>query len=370
MLRFFFKRQLGLICPLWVLFVATAWGQTPGSDSSLFPPNPFSRIDAWARQCAQNKFTRIDSLAAALQLGASNDMEKARAIFVWLSESVTYDVDNLSQPEKSNGNAEAVLKGGKALCDGFSTLFHQLAAQMNLEVKTVNGYAKGYSYFPGKSFSTPNHSWNIVKIDGKWHIVDATWGQGFGSNENGKVAFVKHFDDYWFDVDPYAAIFNHLPDNKAHSLLDSIPDLRQYEKMQRVDPGFFKMGFDGATSLRSAWKAAAPPVLPQAYTLDIPVRVLKAPALAHLQTGRLYEFSLYIPDAQCVYFLESGKKPVRIAPENGYFHFMYPAETPGELWLGVQHSGSGGQADVFLQYKMINNLFYICLKNFTDGKLL
>ena len=36
---------------------------------------------------------------------------------------------------------------------------------LGLEVKTVNGYAKGSSYVEGIVPKSTNHDWNVVKID-------------------------------------------------------------------------------------------------------------------------------------------------------------------------------------------------------------
>jgi uncharacterized protein (TIGR03000 family) len=38
------------------------------------------------------------------------------------------------------------------------------------------------------------HAWNAVKLDGEWHLVDATWGAGGIKDKQ----FVKKFKDYYF----------------------------------------------------------------------------------------------------------------------------------------------------------------------------
>lgn len=42
----------------------------------------------------------------------------------------------------------------------------------------VHGYAKGVGYKPGMKFDGEGfkHSWNVIKINGEWKIVDPNWG--------------------------------------------------------------------------------------------------------------------------------------------------------------------------------------------------
>ena len=55
----------------------------------------------------------------------------------------------------------------KAICGGYSKGFEYLLLKMGIENIWVNGYAGG------------PHAWNEVKVDGKWYLMDTTWG---GSN--------------------------------------------------------------------------------------------------------------------------------------------------------------------------------------------
>ncbi|MEN9744027.1 MAG: hypothetical protein RLZZ65_1832 [Bacteroidota bacterium] len=100
----------------------------------------------------------------------------------------------------------------KAVCAGFADLYTELGKRVGLNIKTVTGYSKGFGYTQGDDFSSSNHAWNAIEIEGQWHIFDATWGQGYGiPGKNGELVCVKQFNPDWFDIEPEYAIFTHLP---------------------------------------------------------------------------------------------------------------------------------------------------------------
>jgi len=43
----------------------------------------------------------------------------------------------------------------------------------------LSGYSKGYGYKIGQTFQgNSDHAWNAVYLDGRWHLLDSTWGSG------------------------------------------------------------------------------------------------------------------------------------------------------------------------------------------------
>jgi transglutaminase/protease-like cytokinesis protein 3 len=42
-----------------------------------------------------------------------------------------------------------------------------LCIQVNLKVKYISGYAKGYGYKYGEKSKAPNHAWNLIELNGK-----------------------------------------------------------------------------------------------------------------------------------------------------------------------------------------------------------
>lgn len=56
---------------------------------------------------------------------------------------------------------------------------------------TVPGYSKGFGYQTGQSFSGEfDHAWNAVYLEGRWHLVDSTWGSGLVDSTTSKFTFL------------------------------------------------------------------------------------------------------------------------------------------------------------------------------------
>lgn len=56
---------------------------------------------------------------------------------------------------------------------------------------TVPGYSKGFGYQTGQSFSGEfDHAWNAVYLEGRWHLVDSTWGSGLVDTTTSKFTFL------------------------------------------------------------------------------------------------------------------------------------------------------------------------------------
>ena len=62
------------------------------------------------------------------------------------------------------------------------------------------GASRGFGFVPGEKLES-THSWNAVKIDDAWQLVDATWGAGSLTTKDKKEPgpiFVKRFNGHYF----------------------------------------------------------------------------------------------------------------------------------------------------------------------------
>ncbi len=101
-----------------------------------------------------------------LRLDGMSEYEKICAIYDWLCSNVTYDD---SEPADETAmllqhSAYAALVEKTAVCQGYATAFYRLALMAGLDARVVTGYGDGGP-----------HGWNIVRLDGQWYYVDATW---------------------------------------------------------------------------------------------------------------------------------------------------------------------------------------------------
>lgn len=88
----------------------------------------------------------LETLASFISASAKKDVEKARAIFNWITGNIAYDVEGYKISSYGDNSAEGVLKRCKAVCEGYSNLFTRLSELVGLKTSVIHGYAKGYAY--------------------------------------------------------------------------------------------------------------------------------------------------------------------------------------------------------------------------------
>jgi hypothetical protein len=94
------------------------------------------------------------------------------------------------------------LRDKKAVCQGYSEVFHELCVTAGIESYVVRGYTKQN----GHVTSIP-HAWVVARIDTSWYFFDPTWGSGFITNDQ----FTKKFTLEYFMVRPSVFIKTHMP---------------------------------------------------------------------------------------------------------------------------------------------------------------
>ena len=91
------------------------------------------------------------------------DYEKELAVYRWMTSNIGFDENSLSViPESETGevdNPYGVLKYRSAVCVGYATTFRLFMQMMNIDCMVVHD-----SYL--------SHSWDLVKLDGKWYHTD------------------------------------------------------------------------------------------------------------------------------------------------------------------------------------------------------
>ena len=107
----------------------------------------------------------VADLLVDLNLWDASDREKVSGIYDWMCQNIVYD-DAPPQDEADmlKYTAYAALKNRTAVCQGYASLFYRLALEMGVDARTVSGTGNG-----------DPHAWNIVKLDGAYYNLDATW---------------------------------------------------------------------------------------------------------------------------------------------------------------------------------------------------
>jgi hypothetical protein len=137
--------------------------------------------------------------------------------------------------------AQRVLRRGVAVCEGYARLFKVLCQYAGVEAVVLNGYVRTDFDRSADRFRT-NHTWNAVRIDSSWHLVDATWGAGFVTYGD---EFVQKQNDFYFLTPPAELIRDHYPEDLRWTLLPHPPAISEFRKMPFKSKSYVKYGIVG-----------------------------------------------------------------------------------------------------------------------------
>ena len=216
---------------IFICFANFCFGQRPSAN--------FSAIDWNVRNI---EAPTVDSLAKKLTAPYQSELEKTRAIFSWIAQHITYNTgiyhsgrgyrsvkyvvdpyDTVSSKPAVEQTAEKVLRRRVAVCDGYAKLFKTLCDYAGLTSEVLLGYGK-CNLEKNDRFRT-NHTWNAVRIDSNWYLLDVTWASGFINYSN---EFVPHMDETYFLSAPQQFILDHYPEELQWTLLEHPPTLREF----------------------------------------------------------------------------------------------------------------------------------------------
>lgn len=195
----------------------------------MLPAQPdLSAVDAYARSlpfCGEKNLLCItDSLTNPF----TTDLEKGRAIFIWITEFIEYDCASLNRPEAEPESAlhplyytwqqsQLILRTRRTRCDGFAFMFTTMCRLAGIYATTLEGYAR----FAGRKIDPatvqPNHAWNAACFDGEWYESDAT--AAAGQCENGK--FLRIYGSEFFRMNDQLLERLYIPINDSRNSTNS-----------------------------------------------------------------------------------------------------------------------------------------------------
>lgn len=210
-----------------------------------------------------------DSLVKKLTAPYPTELEKVRAIFSWIAQHIAYNTtiynqsakyksvkffqdmyDTVSSKPAIEQTAERVLRRRVAVCDGYAKLFQTLCNYAKLRSQIITGYAK--CYIERKEKFRTNHTWNAVKIDSAWHLLDVTWASGYVNYAN---EYVQHIDEAYFLPPPKKFISDHYPEELKWTLMEHPPVLKEFQFSPLKSKSFVKYGIQSITPSRGVIEA-------------------------------------------------------------------------------------------------------------------
>lgn len=196
----------------------------------------FSKADLIAKNNLGADLENLPLLSYNLTSNLTTDVEKFRAIYMWVCENIKNDPNQnkrISRKRRQFKNDSigylswnkiylkevytVLQKKKKTSCFGYAYLIKELSNLAGLECTIVNGYGRN-AVDNTHELNDVNHSWNAVKLNNKWYLCDATWGSGY----NLESVFIHDLNEGYFLPEPKLFAMNHYPSEKKWLLDNSL----------------------------------------------------------------------------------------------------------------------------------------------------
>jgi len=220
-----------LILLLFFTFILSLQAQ-----QSDFKEIDFTNADRIANLHEGEDLINLPMLVHNLTYQLDTEVERFRAIYYWVSHNIKGEYSLISRNDRKRNTFKKdperlrqwndqfkkevfkrLLFDKETLCTGYAYLIKKLANIAGLECEIIRGHSL-INRSTIKSKDIPNHSWNAVKLDGKWYLCDATWSAGFTNVSTSLFEF--DFDNAYFLMEPSEFAKSHKPIDSKWTLLD------------------------------------------------------------------------------------------------------------------------------------------------------
>ncbi len=225
-----------------VFFLLCWWPGLLLAQPAVDGPPDYGRADSIAGLFSGHSLDHPALLADRLTRNLCSDREKFRALYTWVCTNITNNYSLFTrhkrklvrwkdQPEKLEAwNRKFAPKvfhtlrtKRSTLCTGYAYLLRELSRHAGLAAEVVDGYGRTASSNIGGD-GLINHSWNAVKLDGRWYLSDPTWSSGY--IRDGR--FIAEYNDIYFLADPALFVLSHYPKDTRWILMENAPQLRDF----------------------------------------------------------------------------------------------------------------------------------------------
>ena len=232
----------------------------------------FKKADSIALLHKGAGLTNLPLLTHNLTHGLATDTEKFRALYTWVCTNIENDYSSYLRTSKKRKKLskdreaflqwnnsftpkvfEKLVQSRKTACTGYAYLISELASLADIDCKIINGYGRTATLFLGPE-SVPNHSWNVVKLNNKWYLCDATWSSGRIILEENGPEFKPDYYDGYFLADPALFIKNHYP--------------LQIDWAMLAEPPTFNQFLEGPVVYKDSFQWSIIPTLPEKMIVD------------------------------------------------------------------------------------------------------
>jgi hypothetical protein len=189
----------------------------------------FNEIDDYAKSVKYEG--DISKLVIDLTKNCKTEIQKARAIYFWISDNISYDYKTFNKEKKikvfkcktteecelkkakwNEKFINKVLKKKKGICSGYSELYKKMCSIADIRCEVIEGYVKTEPFQIGR-MGDLDHAWNVLIIDNNYYYLDLTWSSGYCTiNSKNKLnKFIKKRNEYYWLTPIDKLSRNHFP---------------------------------------------------------------------------------------------------------------------------------------------------------------
>ncbi|CAN2388355.1 Transglutaminase-like superfamily, partial [Pristimantis euphronides] len=184
--------------------------------------------------------TSVQEIVHKITERSTNDIEKLRAIWVWLCHNISYDVEGFLGDSQKLYRTEDVLEKKRGVCAGYAGVCKDMCRETGIRCREISGSSRGADSCDSVSFhrTKSNHMWNAVELAGQWYLLDACWGAGTVDLQ--QRIFIPRHEDFFFLTDPEDFIETHWPDDPTWQLLQPTVSFEDFEQKVFKTSEFFR----------------------------------------------------------------------------------------------------------------------------------
>lgn len=167
--------------------------------------NEYAKIDVVMDKIPNEKTISTSEIADYIALNFKTESDKVRAVFYWTANNISYDIENMNEPNfvySSEEKIASALKNKKGVCIHYAEVFNEIANKLGIKTVIVVGYTKQNGII-----APIGHAWNASKIEGKWFLFDPTWASGYVNN----LKFYKKLNNNFYKTSASKMIQTHMP---------------------------------------------------------------------------------------------------------------------------------------------------------------
>ncbi|KAI0119918.1 hypothetical protein GGR51DRAFT_1638 [Nemania sp. FL0031] len=141
-----------------------------------------------------------------------SDVQRLRAIFVWVAEQVNWEEDFEGEVD-----TRRVIQTRRGCAEEYAVLVHEMCAATGIHSEIVRGYLKTPGEVPETNIMPrSNHWWNAVLVDDEWRMIDCCLASPsnprrvlYSNASSGTAEF------WWFLTRPTELCWTHIPEHHA-----------------------------------------------------------------------------------------------------------------------------------------------------------